>query len=62
MTRILVTGGRGFIGRHVTEELLENGYDVRVLDALSSRCMAIRKRCYQMKSRFCAAMCVTGRS
>lgn len=34
MTRILVTGGRGFIGRHVTEELLENGYDVCVLDAL----------------------------
>lgn len=34
MARILVTGGRGFIGRHVTEELLDNGYDVRVLDAL----------------------------
>jgi dTDP-L-rhamnose 4-epimerase len=34
MTRILVTGGCGFIGRHVTEELLEAGYDVRILDAL----------------------------
>jgi dTDP-L-rhamnose 4-epimerase len=31
---ILVTGGCGFIGRHVVEELLENGYEVRVLDAL----------------------------
>ncbi|MEZ2224006.1 NAD-dependent epimerase/dehydratase family protein [Rhizobium sp. RCC_161_2] len=34
MSRILVTGGCGFIGRHVTEELLENGYTVRILDAL----------------------------
>lgn len=34
MARILVTGGCGFIGRHVTEELLDSGYDVRVLDAL----------------------------
>jgi len=34
MTNILVTGGCGFIGRHVTEELLENGYDVTILDAL----------------------------
>lgn len=34
MARILVTGGSGFIGRHVTEELLDNGYQVRVLDAL----------------------------
>ncbi|WP_105430894.1 MULTISPECIES: NAD(P)-dependent oxidoreductase [Neorhizobium] len=34
MATILVTGGCGFIGRHVTEELLEIGYDVRILDAL----------------------------
>lgn len=33
MTKILVTGGCGFIGRHVTEELLEHGYEVRILDA-----------------------------
>lgn len=34
MAKILVTGGCGFIGRHVTEELLENGYEVRILDAM----------------------------
>lgn len=29
---ILVTGGAGFIGSHVTSKLLERGYDVRILD------------------------------
>lgn len=33
MKRILVTGGGGFIGRHVTHELLDNGYEIRILDA-----------------------------
>ena len=34
MERLLVTGGCGFIGRAVVAELLEMGYEVRVLDAL----------------------------
>jgi UDP-glucose 4-epimerase len=34
--RVLVTGGGGFIGSHVTERLLHDGHDVRVLDNFSS--------------------------
>jgi dTDP-L-rhamnose 4-epimerase len=31
---ILITGGCGFIGRHLTAELLDNSYHVRVLDGM----------------------------
>jgi dTDP-L-rhamnose 4-epimerase len=34
MKRVLVTGGSGFIGRHLTEELLAHGYSVRIIDSL----------------------------
>jgi dTDP-L-rhamnose 4-epimerase len=34
MARVLVTGGCGFIGRHVAEELLAHGHEVRLLDAM----------------------------
>lgn len=32
--RVLITGGAGFVGRHVAHALLARGYEVRVLDKL----------------------------
>ena len=36
MPRALVTGGAGFIGSHVADLYLENGYDVTILDNFAS--------------------------
>lgn len=36
MTKILVTGGAGFIGSHTTVELQQAGYDVVIVDNLSN--------------------------
>lgn len=35
--KVLITGGAGFIGSHLADELLENDYEVRVLDNLSEQ-------------------------
>src|SRR2546421_7099369 len=35
MTRVMITGGAGFIGSHAADVLLAAGYEVRILDNLS---------------------------
>jgi dTDP-L-rhamnose 4-epimerase len=37
MKKVLITGGAGFIGSHVADELLAHGYHVRVLDTLDAQ-------------------------
>jgi dTDP-L-rhamnose 4-epimerase len=41
---ILITGGAGFIGSHVADQLLERGHDVRVLDSLDAQVHPSRER------------------
>ena len=36
MSRILVTGGTGYIGSHTVVELMQKGYDVVIVDNLSN--------------------------
>ena len=35
-TKILVTGGAGFIGSHLVEKLIQNNFNVMVVDNLTS--------------------------
>lgn len=44
MSRILLTGGAGFIGSHIADALLDAGHDVRILDWLHPAAHAQRAR------------------
>src|SRR3989338_4648587 len=35
MEKIIITGGAGFIGSHIADELISAGYEVHVIDNLS---------------------------
>ena len=43
MKNILVTGGAGYLGYHVSSKLLSSGYKVRILDNLSFGDRALKK-------------------
>lgn len=34
--KVLITGGCGFIGSHIAEKLIANGYEVSIVDNLST--------------------------
>jgi dTDP-L-rhamnose 4-epimerase len=44
VTRVLVTGGAGFIGSHLAERLLAEGYELRALDNLDPQVHPKRER------------------
>ena len=60
MTKVLITGGAGYIGSHTTLVLLEAGFDVVVIDnfsnsskiALDRVAKALGKRTYQCRGRY----------
>jgi dTDP-L-rhamnose 4-epimerase len=37
LEKILITGGAGFIGSHIADLLIENGYEIRIFDNLEER-------------------------
>jgi UDP-glucose 4-epimerase len=49
--KVLVTGGAGFIGSHVTDRLIDSGVEVVVLDNLASG----RRESIHPRARLCEA-------
>ena len=51
MQKVLITGGAGFIGSHLADELLAHGYEVRVLDSLEPQVHGEQRRRPEYLSR-----------
>lgn len=49
---VLITGGCGFIGRHLTTELLDYGYSIRVLDGLVEQVHGAGKEDFDSRAEF----------
>ncbi|MEO0553545.1 MAG: UDP-glucose 4-epimerase GalE [Bacteroidota bacterium] len=47
-SKVIVTGGCGYIGSHTTVELIESGFNVVILDDLSNSSQETIKRIYQI--------------
>ena len=41
MNKVLITGGAGYLGSTLAEHLLDNGYDVTVLDNLNFKQLSL---------------------
>jgi nucleoside-diphosphate-sugar epimerase len=52
--RVLITGGAGFIGMHVAEELLAAGYEVRVFEP----CVAFEASLEELVAWLAGAMAI----
>lgn len=48
---ILVTGGAGYIGSHTCCELIENGYQIIIVDNLSNSKIEVINKLKQITSR-----------
>ena len=52
MNKVLITGGAGYIGSILTEKLLQNGYDVTVLDSLVYNQLSLLGFCHNKQFKF----------
>ena len=51
MTKILVTGGLGYIGSHTVVELINNGFEVVIVDNLSNSRIEILDQIYKITGK-----------
>ena len=51
MSKVLVTGGSGFVGSHTVLQLLEAGYEVRATVRNLAREMEVRQTLHTMNDR-----------